>query len=231
MRLAILVPALFVLSAISAAGCGGSTPGPIDPSLAGAQGQLGGQLGAAAGQYNPAGGQYAPGQYGQPAQPQPYGQPQPQPQQPQQPQPQPQQPVPAGAAGGSASPINASMLTPALTMLAQGEVQGSQPEGGSFGGQFQEGQTLEQPLTLNAGKCYTVVGASAGVQQLDIQIVIHQPPFPPAVVSQSNSQGPQAVLGGKGACWRNMSPIPLPAKVILKATRGAGMAAAQIYSK
>ena len=122
------------------------------------------------------------------------------------------------------------MLTPALTLLAQNEVQGSQPEGGAFAGNFQEGQTLEQPITLNPGKCYTVVGAST-LQQLDLQIVVHQPPFPPAAVSQSNTQGPQAVLGGKGACWKNLSPIPIPGKVIVKATRGAGMAAAQVYSK
>ena len=142
-----------------------------------------------------------------------------------------QQPAPQqGAAGGSATPIAAGMLTPAITLLAQGEVQGSQAEGGSFAGNFQEGQTLEQPLTLNPGKCYTVVGAST-LQQLDLSIVVHQPPFPPAVVSQSNTQGPQAVLGGKGSCWKNLSPIPIPAKVIVKATRGAGMAAAQVYSK
>lgn len=220
MRLFFVIPALF---ALSSAGCGASTKGAIDPALAAGQGQYGGQIGSAAGQYNPGVGQPGPGQYNP-------GQPQPQQPVPAQPQPQPQQPA-QGAAGGSASPINAAMLTPALTLLAQGEVQGSQPEGGAFAGQFQEGQTLEQPLTLNPGKCYTVIGASAGIQQLDASIVLHQPPFPPAVVSQSNTQGPQAVLGGKGACWKNLSPIPLPAKVILKATRGAGMAAGQVYSK
>ncbi len=231
MRFSLFVPALFALAAV---GCGPSNPGAIDPNAV-ANGQFGAQIGGAGAPYGAGAGQYNPGQYGQPAQPQQpqgygqYGQPaQPQPAQPA----QPQQPAPAqGAAGGSANPINAAMLTPALTMLAQGEVQGSQPEGGAFAGQFQEGQTLEQPLTLNPGKCYTVIGAAAGPSQLDLQIVVHQPPFPPAVVSQSSTQGPQAVLGGKSACWKNLSPIPIPAKVIVKATRGAGMAAAQVYSK
>jgi hypothetical protein len=237
MRLSVLVPA--VLLAFSAVACGSSNPNPVDPNQAAMQGQLGGQVGAGAGQYNPAG-QYAPGQYGQQPQPGQYGQQPAQPGygsygQPAQPAPaQPAQPAPAQPAaggGGSASPINASMLTPALTLLAQGEVQGMQAEGGSFAGNFQEGQTLAQPLALNPGRCYTVVGASAGIQQLDLQIVVQQPPFSPTIVSQSNTQGPQAVLGGKGACWKNLSPFPIPAKVIVKATRGAGMAAAQVYSK
>jgi hypothetical protein len=41
-----------------------------------------------------------------------------------------------------------------------------------------------------------------------------------------------ATLGGKAAgCWRNPLPIGGPAKVVLKAARGAGMAAAQVYVK
>jgi hypothetical protein len=238
MRLSLVVPALAALAVV---GCGSNNPGPVDPSQVGANAQFGAngaqiqygagqQPGQNPGQYNP--GQYNPGQYGQPQQPtQGYGQPQQptqgygQPQQPTQPQ-QPAQP----AASGAATPINASMLGPALTLLASNEVHGMTAEGGSFAGQFAEGQSLEQPVTLNPGKCYTVVGAST-LQQLDISIVFQQAPLPPMVVAQSNTQGPQAVLGGKNACWKNLSPLPVPGKIVLKATRGAGMAAAQLYSK
>ena len=40
-----------------------------------------------------------------------------------------------------------------------------------------------------------------------------------------------ATLGGKGQCFKNPLPLGGPGKVILKATRGAGAAIAQVYVK
>lgn len=142
----------------------------------------------------------------------------------------------AGASAGSpATPIAvpaAAAIQPLLTQLAAGEVQGMQPEGSAFAGNFQEGQVLEQQLTIQAGKCYSVVGASMGVQELDIQLVLNPAPLPPQVLAQDNSQGGTAVLGGKSTgCFKNALPIGGPGKVIVKATRGTGLAIAQIYIK
>jgi hypothetical protein len=222
MRLNALAP---LCIAFVAFGCGGSDSSADDPSQF--QGQ--GQYGAQGGQYPP--GQYQSGPYGQqqPGQPQPQpGQPQPQPGQ--QPQPQPGQPA---AAGGQASPIAAAaMATPLLTPLQQSEAPGMQPEGQAFAGQFQEGQTLEQPLTLNPGKCYTVIAVSAGIQELDAMIAIQPlPNIPPQTLAQDNASGAQATVAGKGSCFKNPLPIATPAKVIIRATRGAGSAVAQVYVK
>jgi hypothetical protein len=129
-------------------------------------------------------------------------------------------------------PAAAGALTPALTMMAASDVQGMQPEGRSFAGNFQQGQTLEQAFTLNPGKCYSVVGVGAGISQLDIMIVAQPvPQMPPQVLAQSNTQGANATLGGKGACFKNPLPFGGPAKVVVRATTGAGMALAQIYVK
>lgn len=107
-----------------------------------------------------------------------------------------------------------------------------QPEGRPFAGQFQEGQTLEQQFTLQANKCYSVVGVGVGIQELDISIVAQPAPMlPPTVLAQDNTTGPNATLGGKGACFKNPLPIGGPAKAVVKATKGAGMALAQIYVK
>lgn len=148
-------------------------------------------------------------------------------------------PAPAGtgaAAGGSPAtpiaPAAAAVAQPLLTQLAAGEVQGMQPEGSTFAGQFQEGQVLEQQFTIQPGKCYSVVGASMGIQELDIQLVLNASPLPPQVLAQDNSQGGTAVLGGKAnGCFKNALPVGGPGKVVVKATRGAGMAIAQIYVK
>jgi hypothetical protein len=120
-----------------------------------------------------------------------------------------------------------------LTGLAATEAPGAQPEGGPFAGQFQEGQSLEQPINIAAGKCYTIVATGMGVQQLDVQLVAQPVPMlPPQVLAQSQSQGPVATVGGRAAgCFKNPLPFGGPAKIVMKATRGAGMAAAQVYSK
>ena len=134
--LATLSIACLLLSGLTA--CGSDSPDPNDPS----QFQGGGQ-------YPP--GQYPPGQYGQNPQGQyPQGQ-YPQGQYPQNPQPQPT--ATAGASGGSAQalpPAGAALATPALTALAANETRGMQPEGSAFAGNFQQGQTLEQPFQSGA---------------------------------------------------------------------------------
>jgi hypothetical protein len=121
--------------------CGGSEPDPSDPS------QMQGQYGYSTQQGYPS------GQYGNPQQPQqPY-----QPQQPAPQQPAPQQPAPQGGGGGQATPISPAMAaaaTPVMQGIASQEAPGMQPDGGAFAGQFSQGQVLEQPFNIQAGKCY-----------------------------------------------------------------------------
>ncbi len=209
MRLSLIVTAA---SLALVCGCGGSSPDPNDP--ANQQNQYGqyappANTGATTGGYT----QPAPTTTGTVA----------------------TAPGTGAAAGSPATPIAvpaAAAIQPLLTQLAAGEVQGMQPDGTAFAGNFQEGQVLEQQLTIQAGKCYSVVGASMGVQELDIQLVLNPAPLPPQVLAQDNSQGGTAVLGGKSTgCFKNALPIGGPGKVIVKATRGSGLAIAQIYIK
>ncbi|MBK9265163.1 MAG: hypothetical protein IPM54_35955 [Polyangiaceae bacterium] len=197
-------------------GCGESTPDPNDPSSQNMYGQ-----------YTPPANTAAPppGGYTQPTTTATTTAPT-----------NPGMPGTTGAATGSpATPIAvpaAAALQPLLTQLAAGEVQGMQPDGAPFAGNFQEGQVLEQQFTIQAGKCYSVVGASMGVQELDVQLVFHPAPLPPQVLAQDNTQGGTAVLGGKSSgCFKNALPVGGPGKIIMKATRGAGLAMAQIYIK
>jgi hypothetical protein len=210
MRVSVIVPAA-LLSLLPLA-CGDSTQPAQDPSQQ-------------AGQYQA--GQYPPGQYQQqptataPVQTAPVAT---------------APPAATGAAGGQAQPMApaAAMAADAvLTGLAQQEAAGAQPEGTAFAGQFAEGQTLEQPINLAPGKCYTIVGGSlGGVQELDIMIQGQLAPLPPTTLAQDQGTGPNATLGGKAAgCWKNPSPIPIPAKIVLRVTKGSGMAAAKVYVK
>ena len=218
MRLSMIVSAAL----LALVGCGSSNPDPNDPS----QQQNVGQPG-----------QYDPNQYQQPGQyqQQPGGYTQPPPTDPNAQQPG---PAPAGAGAGSPAtplaPAAAAVAQPILQGLAATEVSGMQPDGSSFAGQFQEGQVLEQPINIQAGKCYSVIGAGMGITQLDIQLVVQpMPQLPAQVLAQSTAgQGGTAVLGGKAAgCFKNPLPLGGPGKVIVKATQGSGIAAAQVYIK
>jgi hypothetical protein len=138
----------------------------------------------------------------------------------------------ASAASATPLPLGAAAVTPLLQAMGNSEAPGMKPDGAVFAGQFQEGQTLEQPINIQAGKCYTIISASVGITELDLQLVAQAAPLPPVVLAQDDTTGPTATLGGKKAgCWKNPTPLAGPGKVILKATKGAGMAAAQVYVK
>lgn len=144
-------------------------------------------------------------------------------------------PAPTGGTGPATpiAPMAAAAVQPILVGMGQNEAQGGQPDGSPFAGQFGAGQTLEQVINIKGNGCYTIVAASMGIQQLDIMLVVQPTPLmQPITVAQSNTQGPNATLGGKTTgCWRNPTPLAGQGKVILRATSGQGLAAAQVFSK
>jgi hypothetical protein len=141
----------------------------------------------------------------------------------------------ATATSNNATPLpaGAALVAPLLQAMGASEAPGMKADGAVFAGQFQEGQTLEQPFNIQAGKCYTVIGASTGgITELDVQLVAQAAPLPPVVLAQDSTTGPSATLGGKkDGCWKNPTPLAGPGKVILKATKGSGMAAAEVFVK
>ena len=207
------------------------------------------------GQAPPPGGQPAPvgTQPGTAPQPQPQPGTQPAPQPAPQPtaggQPQPggfpfPMPAPAGtgqtgggqpASAGSATPIDpnlASVATVPLLAFAQQEAPGMQREGTTVAGQFKDGQTLEQAFQILPGKCYTVLAVGAGIAEMDIQLIALTPvPGLSPVLAQDSGSGNQASLGGRGNCYKWSAPIGIQAKYVMRATRGQGIAAGQLFVK
>jgi hypothetical protein len=51
------------------------------------------------------------------------------------------------------------------------------------------------------------------------------------VLAQAQGNGPNASLGGRGHCFRWEPPVGINAKYVIRATRGQGIAAGQLYSK
>jgi hypothetical protein len=142
---------------------------------------------------------------------------------------------PAAPAGPSAQPLDpnfAGAATGALNLVAASETAGMTKEGAPLAGNFQEGQVLEQQVTIQPGKCYTIVAAGVGVQELELTLLPVSPvPGLPSMGS-SRGAGSKTVLGGGGNCIKlALIPIPVQAKWVLKASRGGGLAAGQLFVK
>jgi hypothetical protein len=148
---------------------------------------------------------------------------------------------PAAGGGGTCTPVDANAAAAAsgiLGTVGNTEAPGASKEGNTFAGNCQAGQTLEQTFTMQPGKCYTIVGTSMGITQLDasVSLVSLIPNVPGMQVGQgkgkSGMAGSQVVVGSKGNCLKlTMSPIQVQAKVTVTATAGGGLAAAQIFVK
>jgi hypothetical protein len=105
-------------------------------------------------------------------------------------------------------------------------------DGPLIAGQFAEGQTLEQPVQLLPGKCYTVLSVGAGIQEMDITLIALTPvPGMNPTLAQDSGGGSSASLGGRGNCFKWSWPVGVNAKFVLRATKGSGVAAGQMYSK
>ena len=100
-------------------------------------------------------------------------------------------------------------------------------------GNFQQGQTLEQPITIAPGKCYTFIAAGVGPQALQIQLLATTviPGLAP-VMGDTKGAGNKTVLGGGGKCIKlAVIPVPVPAKWVITSSTGGGIVAGQAYSK
>lgn len=148
----------------------------------------------------------------------------------------------AAPAASSASPVAAvfdaaaqELLKVALKPMAAKHAPGMKAESQIFGGVLNEGQTIEQQAMLMPGKCYTIVGTSiSGVEELDISVnwVTLLPNLAP-LIAVDNMTGPQAIVAGSPNCYK-IPPIVMiatPVKIILKSTKGSGIAGAQLYAK
>jgi hypothetical protein len=126
----------------------------------------------------------------------------------------------------------------ALAMTADAAIDAPRmgAEGAVLAGNFQEGQVLEQPITIMPGRCYTFIAASAGgigPQELEIQLIAQSiiPGLVPLMGEQRGAAG-KVVLGkGAGCIKLALIPIAVPSRWVIKATRGSGIVAGQAFSK
>jgi hypothetical protein len=140
-------------------------------------------------------------------------------------------------AGPTAAPLDPTAAQAATQLIgplgAQHAPAGAKPVGSAIAGNFQQGQSLETQIQLNANKCYTVVGVGLPpVTNLDIALsaVPLMPGLPAITLAVDNSEGSTPIIGDKPNCYK-AGPISIPVKLTLTVTAGSGVAAAQVFEK
>ncbi|HEY6722953.1 MAG TPA: hypothetical protein VI197_02945 [Polyangiaceae bacterium] len=133
--------------------------------------------------------------------------------------------IDANAAAGAIQ-----MLTP---LVAAYVPEGAVPVGPLLAGQFAQGQSLREPLTLTPGSCYTVVAiAAAPVTEVDLALTpaVSVPGFNPTAAKDPEA-GLVATIGKKPTCFKWALPAVGSMTLTLTVPAGQGVAAAQVYEK
>ena len=71
------------------------------------------------------------------------------------------------------------------------------------------------------------------VANLDISLSLISliPGIPGATLAADNTVGSTAIVGDKPNCFKSMSPISTPVKLVMTVSQGSGVAAAQVFEK
>jgi hypothetical protein len=143
-------------------------------------------------------------------------------------------PLNAAPSNGTAPPIDPALAGAASAILdkfAGSLAPGMSREGSPMAATFQTGQTMEQVIPLQTGRCYTVVAAGPTVQAWDFSLILVANPLPVTPVLAHEAQtGTPAALAGNGNCFK-WTWLPAQARVVVQVTQGGGIAVAQVYGK
>jgi len=108
---------------------------------------------------------------------------------------------------------------------------GMQPEGNELKQNLPEGQHAVMMVTLQAGKCYSILGFSplGGVKDLDLNLLA--PPLYMTLAGQDLTHNNMPSIGGSPNAMCPVIAFPLQYKLDVFARSGSGQVAVQLYSK
>jgi hypothetical protein len=138
----------------------------------------------------------------------------------------------ASAATASAQPgASGDPLDAGLKDLASKQAAGMAPDGPAVRGTLQQGGHLEMLITLQAGKCYSILGfsPSTGVKDLDLHLL--SPPLYNILSGEDTTDDNLPVVGKPPTPMCPAVGVNIPYKVDIYADKGGGPVAVQLYSK
>lgn len=148
----------------------------------------------------------------------------------------------ASASGTASTPPAASSAPPApvdpmqfvsilMKPLADKWAKDMSPEGQVVVQNLAEGGRHQFLITMQAGRCYTIIAASPPGAIKDVDITLLAPPFFTLPAGTDGMKDNTAVIGKTPQPTCPISPIPTPYKVDVFAKSGAGVVAVQVYAK
>jgi hypothetical protein len=132
--------------------------------------------------------------------------------------------VPGGALGGDVTDLG-------LKAYALKVAPGMQPDGDELKQNLTQGQHAVMMVTMQAGKCYTIVGFSAPGAVKDVDLNLLAPPLYMTLAGQDLTHNNTPAIGASPSAMCPVIAFPLQYKLDVVARDGAGMVAVQMYSK
>ena len=147
--------------------------------------------------------------------------------------------APSGSASGVPSPGSAAPLATSFdaaldaAILAQAtkDAPGMTAEGGAGHETLQQGGHFGMVVTLQPGKCYTIIAMSAPLQVSELDVHLFMLPLNLESGHSPPTDKNPAVLGRGAQKTCPVSPIPVPYKIDVSARKGAGRVAVAVFSK
>jgi hypothetical protein len=140
-----------------------------------------------------------------------------------------------GAVQGTVVPgggtVPGDLTEAGLRAYALKSAPGMQPEGDELKQTFTEGQHVVMMVTMQAGKCYTVVGYSAPGAVADVDLNMLAPPLYMTLAGQDLTHNNTPTIGGGSGAMCPVIAFPLQYKLDVFARKGAGVVAVQLFSK
>jgi hypothetical protein len=148
----------------------------------------------------------------------------------------------APVASGSAAPSSsvAALAGPALDAAIDVGIQaqaakdapGMSVEGTVNHATLAEGAVFNTLVTLQPGRCYTIIAASAPLQVSTVEVKLLAPPLFNVEAGRSGATDKNPAVLGKGkTATCPLSPIAIPYRVDVVARKGAGRIGVAVYSR
>lgn len=108
---------------------------------------------------------------------------------------------------------------------------GMQPEGQISKDTVPAGGRKEMLITMQGGKCYTIIAFSPPGQVTNVDLHLLAPPFYNMMAGQDASKDNTAVIGPGAQAQCPVVPFPVQYKLDVAATAGQGAVGVQVFSK
>lgn len=131
-----------------------------------------------------------------------------------------------GAPVGLGDPVELGIKAAALKYAP-----GMQAEGAITKDTIQQAGHKEMLLTLQGGKCYTIIAFSPPGQVTNVDLHLLMPPFYNMMAGQDSFKDNTAVIGPNAQALCPMLPMPVQYKLDVEAMTGTGAVGVQVYAK